>query len=67
MADIIDIIREDHEQQRLAFAHLEATTDGDEQQRRWNELRALLDAHAAAEEAVFYPHLVQQSDQGPMR
>lgn len=62
MPDIIDVIREDHEHQRLAFAHLEATTDGAEQQRRWTELRDLLEVHAAAEEAVFYPRLVRLSE-----
>jgi hemerythrin superfamily protein len=60
--DICDLIRADHEEQRLDFAHLDAVTQADEQRAGWERLRALLELHAGAEEAVFYPAVARLSD-----
>ncbi len=59
MPDIIDVILSEHEEFRLQFAHFEAITDADEQRTRWQPLQELLEVHAAAEEAVFYPEVVR--------
>ncbi len=60
--DICDLIRADHEEQRLAFTHLDAATQAAEQRVGWERLRALLELHAGAEEAVFYPAVARLSD-----
>ena len=62
MKDIVDLIRDDHEEQRLAFSHLESATQASEQQSGWEHLRGLLEVHAAAEEAVFYPEVARLSE-----
>lgn len=59
MPDIIDVILSEHEQFRMQFAEFEGVTDRDEQRSRWEPLRNLLEVHAAAEEAVFYPEVVR--------
>ena len=60
MTDITDLIRADHDSMRAAFTALEAAGDDATRSRIWSDLAELLDLHAAAEEAVFYPHLLKQ-------
>lgn len=60
MADITTLILDDHETFRRWFAQLDELDDPDELSRVWEALAELLDLHAAAEEAVFYPELVQR-------
>ena len=59
--DIVQVILDDHAEQRRLFAALEDI--GPERPRElsavWNRLRALLDTHAEAEEQLFYPELVR--------
>ncbi|MGI9155493.1 MAG: hemerythrin domain-containing protein [Marmoricola sp.] len=64
MPDILDVILSEHEEFRLQFAHFEAITDADEQRSRWEPLQDLLEVHAAAEEAVFYPEVVRALHDG---
>ena len=59
--DITELILNDHHQQRRMFAFLD---DIDRRNTEalsaiWSRLRILLDVHAAAEETVFYPHLLK--------
>lgn len=60
MADITTLILDDHETFRRKFAELDELSDPDKLARAWQPLAELLDLHAAAEEAVFYPELVQR-------
>ncbi|MGH3825674.1 MAG: hemerythrin domain-containing protein [Pseudonocardiaceae bacterium] len=64
MADITQLILDDHETFRREFAALDGSlndTDGPERLREiWEPLTALLETHAAAEEAIFYPQLLRQ-------
>ncbi|MDQ4010622.1 MAG: hemerythrin domain-containing protein [Actinomycetota bacterium] len=62
MADITQLILDDHETFRREFAALD-DADGTEQLRAiWEPLAALLDVHAEAEEVVFYPQLLRRGD-----
>ena len=59
--DITQLILDDHHEQRRLFAIVEqidraATAD---LATVWNRLAAFLEVHAAAEEAIFYPALLQ--------
>ena len=58
--DITQLILDEHTEQRKLFAQIEQIDRGDTEALRaiWNRLHALLDAHAAAEEALFYPRLL---------
>jgi len=60
MVDITTLIMDDHENFRRWFAQLDELDDPAELARVWEPLARLLDLHAAAEEAVFYPELVQR-------
>lgn len=60
MADITTVILDDHETFRRKFAELDELRVPDELAKAWEPLAGLLDLHAAAEEAVFYPELVQR-------
>lgn len=64
MPDICDLILDDHETFRRRFAELdEQRQSGSDALRRvWVPLGELLDLHAAAEEAVFYPGLLARGD-----
>ena len=59
--DITQLILDDHHEQRRRFAILEqidaanVTALGN----IWSRLAVLLEVHAAAEEAIFYPELVR--------
>lgn len=60
MTDITSLILDDHERFRRAFAELDDLERPEELARVWEPLADLLDLHAAAEEAVFYPELIQR-------
>jgi len=59
--DITQLILDDHHEQRRLFAILEQVgrTDTATLSAVWARLGAFLDLHAAAEEAIFYPALLQ--------
>lgn len=64
MADIIDLIFEDHSWLRAHFFLLDHATETDDLTAIWEPLAARLDTHAAAEEQVFYPALLTKGDSG---
>ena len=59
--DITQLILDDHHEQRRLFAILEQVDPRDTQTLTavWDRLAAFLELHAAAEEAIFYPALLQ--------
>jgi len=59
--DITQLILDDHHEQRRLFAILEQVgrTDTGTLSAVWARLGAFLELHAAAEEAIFYPALLQ--------
>ena len=59
--DITQLILDDHHEQRRLFAILEQVgrTDSAALSVVWARLGAFLELHAAAEEAIFYPALLQ--------
>ncbi|MEI2774396.1 MAG: hemerythrin domain-containing protein [Tetrasphaera sp.] len=59
--DITTVILEEHAEQRRLFAMLQEIGDSDltALQAVWQRLRDLLEAHAEAEERVFYPELLK--------
>jgi hypothetical protein len=59
--DITQLILDDHHEQRRQFAMLEQVDprDTDTLRALWGRLAALLEVHAAAEEAIFYPELLR--------
>jgi hypothetical protein len=59
--DITQLIADDHAEQRRLFAQIDQLTDKDPGALRaiWGRLRALLDAHAEAEERFFYPEVLK--------
>ncbi|PND58759.1 cation-binding protein [Mycobacterium sp. ENV421] len=59
MSDIIDLIYADHDWLRRQFFRLDDATSRDELAAIWTTLSARLDAHADAEETVFYPALLK--------
>jgi hypothetical protein len=59
MADIIDLIYADHDWFRRQFFRLDDAKSKDDLAAIWDALSARLDVHAEAEEAVFYPALLQ--------
>jgi hypothetical protein len=64
MSDICELILDQHHEMRRAFADLDelsAARDPDQGRvlRVWTALRDLLDAHAEAEEMLFYPILLR--------
>jgi hypothetical protein len=60
--DITVLIRSEHDAFRRAFIEIEQLTDPEELATRWRELSDQLEVHAAGEEAVFYPELLQEVD-----
>ena len=65
MPDICDLILEQHEEFRARFAELDGMRDADEETLAgvWRPLAALLEAHAEAEEELFYPRLLELGDE----
>jgi len=59
--DITQLILDDHHEQRRLFAILEQIDRADTAtlEAIWARLSAFLEVHAAAEEAIFYPELLQ--------
>jgi hypothetical protein len=59
--DITQLIADDHTEQRRLFALIDQieASDGTALSAVWSRLRALLDAHAEAEERFFYPELLK--------
>jgi hypothetical protein len=62
MADITQLILDDHDTFRREFAALDDTDEPEQLRAIWEPLVALLDVHAAAEEAIFYPQLLRRGD-----
>ena len=60
--DITTLILSEHEGFRRTFAELEQLSDREELGRRWRELSDALEVHAAGEEEIFYPELLQDVD-----
>ena len=59
--DITELILNDHHEQRRMFAFLDDIDSRNTEALSaiWSRLRVLLEVHAAAEETVFYPHLLK--------
>ena len=59
--DITQLVLDDHHEQRRLFAILEQIDRSDTEALSavWGRLGAFLEVHAAAEEAIFYPALLQ--------
>jgi hypothetical protein len=64
MADIVDLISQDHEWFRRQFFFLDAATTDDELVAIWEPLATRLETHADAEETLFYPALLKQGKAG---
>ena len=64
MADIIDLIYEDHDWFRRRFFYLDQARTDDELRAIWEPLATRLDTHAEIEEAVFYPALLKKGEAG---
>ena len=62
MADITQLILDDHETFRREFAALDDASEAEQLRAIWEPLAALLDVHAVAEEAIFYPQLLRRGD-----
>lgn len=60
--DITTLILSEHEAFRRAFTEIEGLTDPAELTSRWTGLADQLEVHAAGEEEIFYPTLLQQVD-----
>lgn len=65
MPDICDLILEQHGEFRARFAELDDLRDGDPETLAgvWQPLADLLEAHAEAEEDLFYPRLLDLGDE----
>ncbi|WP_422743324.1 hemerythrin domain-containing protein [Mycobacterium sp. WMMD1722] len=59
MADIIELVYADHDWLRRQFFRLDDARSDEELAAIWDQLSARLDAHAEAEETVFYPALLE--------
>jgi Hemerythrin HHE cation binding domain len=59
VADIIELVYADHDWFRRQFFRLDDARTVDELSAVWDQLSARLDAHAEAEETVFYPALLK--------
>lgn len=62
VADITQLILDDHEMFRRQFAALDDVGGPGELRAIWEPLAALLDVHAVAEETIFYPQLLRHGD-----
>lgn len=61
-ADITQLIMDDHETFRRKFAALDDADEPEQLRGIWEPLATLLDVHAVAEEAIFYPQLLRRGD-----
>jgi hypothetical protein len=64
MADIIELIYEDHDWFRRRFFYLDEAKSEAELSAIWEPLAARLDTHAEIEEQVFYPELLKKGRAG---
>ncbi len=64
MADIIELIYEDHDWLRRRFFLLDGARTTEELRAVWEPLATRLDTHAQAEEEVFYPVLLKVGEAG---
>lgn len=62
MSDITQLILDDHDTFRREFAALDDAAGSEQLRAIWEPLAALLELHAAAEEAIFYPQLLRRGD-----
>lgn len=62
MADITQLILDDHDTFRRKFAALDDAEGSEELRVVWEPLAALLDLHAEAEEAILYPQLLRRGE-----
>jgi hypothetical protein len=60
MTDITALIMDDHEWFRRQFARLDDASGAAELASIWTPLASRLGTHAAAEESIFYPRLLQR-------
>jgi len=60
--DITALILSEHEAFRRSFTEIEQLSDPAELGQRWRELADQLEVHAAGEETIFYPELLQDVD-----
>jgi hypothetical protein len=60
--DIDVLVLSEHETFRRSFTEIEQLTEADQLRERWSELSDQLEVHASAEEAIFYPELLQDVD-----
>lgn len=60
MRDVTDLILDDHTEMRRQFADLDDAATDEQLRSVWASLSALLELHAATEEAVFYPELLHR-------
>ena len=60
--DITVLILSEHDAFRRSFTEIEQLTDPEELRTRWRELADALEVHAAGEEQIFYPELLQDVD-----
>jgi hypothetical protein len=69
LVDITQLVLDDHHEQRRLFAILEQIDRSDTEALSavWGRLAAFLEVHAAAEEAIFYPALLQVGIAGKRR
>jgi Hemerythrin HHE cation binding domain len=69
LVDITQLILDDHHEQRRLFAIVEQVDRSDTEALAavWGRLGAFLEVHAAAEEAIFYPALLQAGIAGRRR
>jgi hemerythrin HHE cation binding domain-containing protein len=64
MADIIELIYEDHDWLRRHFFYLDSARTEEELRAIWEPIAVRLDTHAEAEETVFYPALLKRGEAG---
>jgi len=64
MADIIELIYEDHDWLRRHFFYLDDARTEEDLVAVWEPLATRLDTHADAEEEVFYPALLKKGKAG---
>jgi hypothetical protein len=66
--DLIELVLAEHDRQRRGFAVLDeaqaANAPNETLEAIWEKLAVLLDAHAGAEERIFYPRLLDVGDDG---
>jgi hypothetical protein len=64
VADIVDLIYEDHDYFRRHFFYLDSARTPGELRAIWEPLAVRLDTHADAEERILYPVLLQRGHAG---